>query len=70
MDQSLVSDDKMIIPVQLNGKRRAEISVDRDISIEDLEKAVLELTVVKRVLKETPPKRVIIVPQRIVNVVF
>jgi leucyl-tRNA synthetase len=56
--------------VQINGKKRADITVARDAKNVDVEAAVLALDVVKSVLGGKPPKKVIVVPGRIVNVVM
>ena len=52
-----------------NGKKRAEVTVARDAENGEIEAAVLALEAVQRALDGKPPKKVIIVPQRIVNVV-
>jgi len=70
VDRALIVEDIITIPVQVNGKRRGEIAVDRDISEKDLKEAVLELPVVKSFLAGSQVRRVIVVPRRIVNVVL
>jgi leucyl-tRNA synthetase len=62
-------EDSITLPVQVNGKKRADVTVPRDAGNSDIEAAVLSLDAVKRALEGKPPKKVIIVPQRIVNVV-
>ena len=57
------------LPVQINGKKRADVTVARDATNAEIEAAVLALDAVKRALEGKPPKKVIVVPQRIVNVV-
>jgi leucyl-tRNA synthetase len=57
------------LPVQVNGKKRADVTVARDAANGDIEAAVLELESVKKALDGKAPKKVIIVPHRIVNVV-
>ena len=57
------------LPVQINGKKRADVTVARDAKNEDIEAAVLALDAVQRALEGKRPKKVIVVPQRIVNVV-
>ena len=59
----------MTLPVQVNGKKRAEVTVARDAGNAEIEAAVLALDAVKKALDGKTPKKVIIVPQRIVNVV-
>jgi len=68
-DRSLVVEDVVVLPVQVNGKRRAEVSVARDAPAAVIEEATLALDAVQRALEGKPVRKVIIVPQRIVNVV-
>ena len=69
VERDLLVEDTLTLPVQINGKKRADVTVPRDAAIADIETAVLALDAVKRVLDGKAPKKVIIVPQRIVNVV-
>jgi leucyl-tRNA synthetase len=55
--------------VQVNGRKRGDVTVARDAGTDVIEAAVLELDAVRRALEGRPPKKVIVVPQRIVNVV-
>ena len=59
----------MTLPVQINGKKRAEVAVAREASNAEIEAAVLALDVVEKALDGKSSKKVIIVPGRIVNVV-
>ena len=59
----------LTLPVQINGRKRADVTVARDAGEADIENAVLALEAVQRALEGKRPKKVIIVPQRIVNVV-
>jgi leucyl-tRNA synthetase len=68
-DHSLVVDNVLILPVQVNGKKRADLTIDRDATSREIEAAVLNLDVVQRALEGRTPKKIIVVPQRIVNVV-
>lgn len=56
-------------PVQINGKVRAKITVPADMSKEHVENVVLENADVQAYLNGSAPKRVIVVPGRIVNLV-
>jgi leucyl-tRNA synthetase len=69
LDERLLVEDTVTLPVQVNGKKRADVTVARDAGATDIEAAVLELDAVRRALAGKPPKKVIVVPQRIVNVV-
>ena len=65
----LLIENTVTLPVQINGKKRAEVTVARDAGNAEIEAAVLALDAVKTALDGKAPKRVIIVPGRIVNVV-
>ncbi len=69
VEPALLVEDTITLPIQINGKRRADVTVARDAGNADIEAAVLALDAVKRALDGKRPKKVIIVPQRIVNVV-
>ena len=66
---ALLVEDTITLPVQINGKKRADVTVARDAVNAEIERAVLELEAVRRALEGKAPKKVIVVPQRIVNVV-
>jgi leucyl-tRNA synthetase len=53
----------------VNGKKRADVTVPRDAGQAVIEAAVLSLEPVRRALDGKAPRKVIVVPQRIVNVV-
>ncbi|ADP72070.1 leucyl-tRNA synthetase [Rhodomicrobium vannielii ATCC 17100] len=69
VERSLLVDDTVTIAVQVNGKRRDEIVVPRNADRADLEAAALRLESVARAVDGRPIKKVIVVPERIVNVV-
>jgi leucyl-tRNA synthetase len=69
LEPDLLVEDSITLPVQVNGKKRTEVTVPRDAKIPEIEAAVLALDAVKRALEGKAPKKVIVVPQRIVNVV-
>jgi len=68
-DPAMLIDDMVTLPIQVNGKRRAEITVPKDISKEEVEKLVLADNAVIKFLDGKPPRKLIVVPGRIVNVV-
>jgi leucyl-tRNA synthetase len=69
VERDLLIEDTLTLPVQINGKKRADVTVARSAGNAEIETAVLALDAVKRILDGKAPKKVIIVPQRIVNVV-
>lgn len=68
-DPALLEDDTVTLPIQINGKRRAEISVAKDMPKDQIEALVLADETVQRFLDGAAPKKLIVVPGRIVNVV-
>jgi leucyl-tRNA synthetase len=69
LERELLLESTITLPVQVNGKKRADVTVARDAGNVDIEAAVLALDAVRRALDGKAPKKVIVVPQRIVNVV-
>ena len=69
VEPALLVEDTITLPVQVNGKKRADVTVSRDATNAEIEAAVLTLDAVKKALEGKAPKKVIVVPQRIVNVV-
>ena len=68
-DAAMLVEDTVTLPIQVNGKRRGEITVARDLGKEEVENLVLEHEAVQRALDGGQPKKLIVVPGRIVNVV-
>ncbi len=68
-DPSLVKEDVIVLPVQVNGKKRADVTVGREASQDEIRAATLALDPVRRAMEGRPVKKFIVVPQRIVNVV-
>jgi len=68
-DDALVIENEIVYPVQINGKKRAELTIARDADQNAVQQAVLALDAVKSALNGQAPKKIIVVPQRIVNIV-
>ncbi|WP_102959348.1 leucine--tRNA ligase [Mangrovicella endophytica] len=68
-DDALLRQDSVTLPIQINGKKRGDLTVSVTASQSEVEAAVLALDVVQAVLAGATPKRVVVVPGRIVNVV-
>jgi leucyl-tRNA synthetase len=69
VDRSLLVEDTVTLPVQVNGKKRADVTVARDADQATIEAAVLSLEAVQKAMEGKPARKIIVVPQRIVNVV-
>ncbi|CAN7176664.1 leucine--tRNA ligase [Pararhizobium sp. LjRoot235] len=67
--EALVAENEVTMPVQINGKKRGDLTIARDADQIAIESAVLALDPVKAALNGQSPKKIIVVPQRIVNVV-
>ena len=68
-DPALLVDDSVTLPIQINGKRRAEITVPKDMPASEVEKIALADDAVIKFLAGQPVKKIIVVPGRIINVV-
>ena len=63
-------EDQIILPIQINGKRKTQISVASSLTENAIKDLVLKETTVKKVLMNTKIKRFIYVPKRIINLVI
>jgi leucyl-tRNA synthetase len=68
-DPQLTRDEQVTIAIQVNGKLRGTLEIPRDMDKAAVENAALELPQVLRWLEGRPPRRVIVVANRIVNIV-
>jgi leucyl-tRNA synthetase len=69
IERDLLVKDSVTLVVQVNGKKRGELTVASSAQNPEIEAAVLALDAVKSILGDKPARKVIIVPKRIVNVV-
>jgi leucyl-tRNA synthetase len=70
IDETMLSEDTVTMPIQVNGKRRGQIEVQKDLEPSEIEKLALADKAVQRAIDGMVPKKVIVVPGRIVNVVI
>jgi len=68
-DPELAKEDEITLIVQVNGKLRDRINVPAGISEEDAKAQALESEIVQRFMEGKQPKKVIVVPGRLVNIV-
>ncbi|MDL5049412.1 leucine--tRNA ligase [Oscillatoria amoena NRMC-F 0135] len=69
-DEQYLSETSFNYPISINGKVRAQINFSLDMPREDIEKVVLASEIVRKWTEGKPPKKVIVVPGKIVNVVI
>jgi leucyl-tRNA synthetase len=70
LDRGLLTEATVTLPVQVNGKKRADVTVPREADGAAIEAAVLSLDAVKRAMEGRAMRKFILVPGRIVNVVI
>ena len=68
-DSSLLVEDTISLAVQVNGKRRDEITVPADAGEEAITEAAIASERVQRHLQGREPRKVIVIPGRLVNIV-
>jgi leucyl-tRNA synthetase len=68
-DAALIVDDEVTVAVQVGGKLRATIQLPKDMDAKLVEARVLELEPIRAALAEKQVAKIIVVPNRIVNVV-
>jgi leucyl-tRNA synthetase len=68
-EEQYIQEDTFEYPVSINGKLRTKITFSVDMPKEDMEREILTSEIVQKWLQGKDPKRIIIVPQKIVNVV-
>ena len=68
-DPALAAEDQRTLPVQINGKRRGEVTVAAGLAEAEVEKIALADSDVARHLEGLTVRKVIVVKDRIVNIV-
>ncbi len=68
-DPALLAEDEVTVAIQINGKTRTTIQLAKDLPKEKAESVVMELQTVRDALKDKEVRKIIVVPNRIVNVV-
>jgi len=69
VNPALLVDDEVTMPIQVNGKRRGEVTVAKGKPAAEVEALVLSMEEIVRILDGKPVKKIVVVPDRIVNVV-
>jgi leucyl-tRNA synthetase len=69
VDSSALEQDSMLIVLQVNGKLRSKMEVPKDIAKSDLEDLALSDEAIKRFTSEGTVRKIIVVPNKLVNIV-
>jgi len=68
-DPALTVDERVTVAIQVNGKKRATVELPRDAEEDQAKEAALAEPGVQRALGDKAPRKIIVVPNKIVNVV-
>ena len=68
-NERYLADNSFDYPISVNGKLRTRINFDLDMSNEEITREVLSSEIIKKWLEGKPPKKIIIVPKKIINIV-
>ena len=69
VDLKYLNDNHITLPIQINGKRRAEIRISKSLSGKEVENLALNHQNIIKFLTETP-KKIIYIPNKIINIVI
>ena len=69
VDSSALEQDSMLIVLQVNGKLRSKVKVPKDIAKSDLEELALSDEAIKRFTSKGTVRKIIVVPNKLVNIV-
>ena len=68
--EEFLINDSFNYPISFNGKMRLNIELPANLTIEEIEKEIMNRADVKKYLEDKAPKKIIIVPNKIVNIVI
>ncbi len=70
LNKSFLIEDTIEYPVSFNGKMRFKIELPAEMDVLSIEKAILGHELTEKQLQGATPKKVVVVPKRIINIVF
>jgi leucyl-tRNA synthetase len=70
LDASCLIEEIIEYPVSFNGKTRFKIELPADMDVKEIEIAVMNHELTGRHLQGSKPKKIVVVPKRIINIVF
>ncbi|MFA6606665.1 MAG: leucine--tRNA ligase, partial [Sphingomonas sp.] len=69
VDAALLVEDEVTVAIQVNGKLRDTLTLPKGMAREDIEAAAFASDKIVRILEGKAPRKVIVVPDRLVNIV-
>ncbi|MCU7618307.1 leucine--tRNA ligase [Chryseobacterium sp. PBS4-4] len=70
LNEEYLIEDEINYPVSVNGKMKFKISLSAQLSAKEVEDLVLQNEKMKEILEGNTPKKIIVVPKKIVNIVI
>ena len=70
LNEAYLMEDEIEYPVSFNGKMRFKLSLSAELSKEEIEEIVMKNEKVIQQLDGAKPKKIIVVPKKIINIVF
>ncbi|WP_312078062.1 class I tRNA ligase family protein [Chryseobacterium sp.] len=70
LDEKYLEEDEIEYPISVNGKVKFKISLSAQLSAKEVEDLVLQNEKMEQILEGKTPKKIIVVPKRIVNIVI
>ncbi|WP_262149370.1 leucine--tRNA ligase [Chryseobacterium foetidum] len=70
LEETYLEEDEIEYPVSVNGKTKFKISLSAQLSAKEVEDLVLQNDKMEQILEGKTPKKIIVVPKRIVNIVI
>jgi leucyl-tRNA synthetase len=69
-DEKLLREEDIVVPVQVNGKLRARLTVPPTTTDDELRQKALADETIQKMLQGKPPRKIIVVPGKLVNIVI
>ena len=69
-DEKMLQEENILMPIQINGKKKTELLIPRNLTLQQTEKVVLNNEKISLLIEGKKPKKIIVIPGRIVNVVL
>jgi len=68
-NEEFIVENTFHYPVSFNGKMRFQLKLSLNLSVPEIEQAVLKSPEIEKWLQGKPPRKIIIVPKKIINIV-
>ena len=69
-NEKILLEDEILIPIQINGKKKTELLMQRNLTVQQTEELILKDKKISLLTEGKKPKKIIVIPGRIINVVL